>query len=73
MWWIGALLFGFLLPKGWFDLAGHKGCEESIMVRFCLNSQLKCGRSQTDTPVKTLAAAARRALMDFTTDYYQSA
>lgn len=73
MWWIEALLFGLLLPMGWFDLAGHKGCEELSMVHFCLNSQLKRGRSQTDTPVKTLAAAAWGALMDFITDYYKSA
>ena len=58
---------------GWFDLAGHKGCEESIMVRFCLNSPLKCGGNQTDTPVKTLTAAAWGAPMDFRADHRKSA
>lgn len=54
-----SIALGFLLwiQLGWFDLPGHKGCEESIMVCFCLNSPLKHGRSQTDTPGKALAAA----------------
>lgn len=42
-----------------------KGVKNQLWSIFCLNSQLKCGRSQMDTPVKTLAAAARWALMDF--------